>query len=229
MFYMKLKNLFVAASLFCSVALFAQEPAATVDAKGGSQTAELLDMAGSLVKYGYGTKTAMPLIQAVEIYNRLGVAAETEAKAKESESDAVVAAEAAAKKDVVAYDPAQLLADAAKYADGDANLLALIKAAGEVRRRVGGPASHTDAVNAKSTDRYTITFRGGEEAIVIVNGDGDTDLDLFIYDGNGNFITSDTDSTDNCVCTFNPRWTGSFTIKIKNYGNVYNRYVLITN
>ena len=36
-------------------------------------------MAGSLVKYGYGTKTAMPLIQAVEIYNRLGVAAETEA------------------------------------------------------------------------------------------------------------------------------------------------------
>ena len=226
---MKLKNLFVAASLFCSVALFAQEPAATVDAKGVSQTAELLDMAGSLVKYGYGTKTAMPLIQAVEIYNRLGVAAETEAKAKESESDAVVAAEAAAKQDVVSYDPAQLLADAAKYADGDANLLALIKAAGEVRGRVGGPASHTDTVNANHTDRYTITFRGGEEVIVIVNGDGDTDLDLFIYDENGNFITSDTDSTDNCVCTFNPRWTGSFTIKIKNYGNVYNRYVLITN
>jgi len=39
-------------------------------------------MAGSLVKYGYQTKTAMPLIQAVEIYNRVGVADEAEAKTK---------------------------------------------------------------------------------------------------------------------------------------------------
>ena len=226
---MKLKTLFVAASLFCSVALFAQEPAATVDTKNVPEAAELLDMAGRLVHYGYQTKTAMPLIQAAEIYNRVGVAAETEAKVKESQSDAVVAAEAAAKQDVVSYEPAQLLADATKFADGDANLLALIKAAGEVRGATNGPIRHTDSVNANHTDRYTISFRGGEEAIVIVNGDGDTDLDLFIYDENGNFITSDTDSTDNCVCTFNPRWTGPFTIKIKNYGNVYNRYVLITN
>ena len=71
-------------------------------------------------------------------------------------------------------------------------------------------------------------FRSGQEAWVYVSGDGDTDLDLYIYDENGNLIDSDTDSTDECLCTFTPRWTGQFKIKIKNYGNVYNEYQITT-
>ena len=62
-----------------------------------------------------------------------------------------------------------------------------------------------------------------------VVGDGDTDLDLYVYDQNGNLIDKDVDYTDNCVCTFVPRWTGLFVIKIVNRGSVYNRYVLRTN
>lgn len=225
------KKLFVAVAMVFATAAYAQEtagPAATTDSKEHSETAELLSTAGKLVKYGYQTKTAMPLIQAVEIYNRLGVTNETEAKQKTTETDAV-AEGGAEKANPVSYDVNQLIADATKYADGDKNLLALIKSAGNTRGRVGGATRHYDSVNAGATDTYRMQFRGGETAIVIVSGDGDTDLDLYVYDANGNFIGSDTDYSDDCVVTFTPRWTGTFIIKIKNRGRVYNRYCIATN
>ena len=225
------KKLFVAVAMVFATAAYAQEtagPAATTDSKGHSETAELLSTAGKLVKYGYRTKTAMPLIQAVEIYNRLGVTNETEAKQKTTVSDAI-AESALEKATAVSYDVNQLIADATKYADGDKNLLALIKSAGNTRGRVGGAIRHYDSVNAGATDTYNISFRGGELAMIIVSGDGDTDLDLYVDDDNGNFITSDTDYSDDCVVTFAPRWTGNFIVKIKNRGRVFNRYCIATN
>ena len=62
--------------------------------------------------------------------------------------------------------------------------------------------------------------------ITVTDGIG---LGYHFYDENGNLIDSDTDNTDQCVCTFTPRWTGRFTIRIKNLGRVYNRYTLYTN
>lgn len=224
---MNIKHLAVAAALMLATAAQAQEAAAVVQPKAHNEKAELVAMAGQLAKYGYQTKTALPLIQAVEIYNRVGVADEAQPQAKTSEGEVGTTLD---KKPVVSHDPAQLLADATTYAEGDKSLLALIdKAKGGTRGATTGAKRHTDTVNASATDTYEISFRGGEEAIVIVSGDGDTDLDLYIYDENGNLIDSDTDSTDDCVCTFTPRWTGKFRIKIKNLGRVYNRYVLITN
>ena len=224
------KKFFIAVAMVLSTAAYAQEagPAATTDSKEHSETADMLATAGKLVKYGYQTKTAMPLIQAVEIYNRLGVTNETEAKTKTSATDAVAESKAE-KTTAVSFDVNQLIADATKYADGDKNLLALIKSAGNTRGRVGGATRHYDSVNAGATDTYRMQFRGGETAIVIVSGDGDTDLDLYVYDANGNFIGSDTDYSDDCVVTFTPRWTGTFIIKIKNRGRVYNRYCIATN
>jgi len=109
-------------------------------------------------------------------------------------------------------------------------LLALIKDAEKsTRGALPGPRRIVDRVLGGYTDTWTIRFRGGEPAYVVVSGDGDTDLDLYVYDENGNLIDSDTDSTDDCVAAFNPRWTGVFYIKIKNLGRVYNRYVLVTN
>ena len=90
----------------------------------------------------------------------------------------------------------------------------------------GCKASST-SVKAHTTDVFTVTFRAGERACVIVSGDGDTDLDLFVYDENGNLIASDTDTGDDCVATWNPRWTGKFTIKVKNLGGVYNNYKIL--
>lgn len=226
---MKIKSLLLVAALLCSAGASAQEVAATAEPKAQSETAELICMAGKLVKYGYQTKTALPLIQAVEIYNRVGLSDEADAKAKESQNDGVVEAPKGDKPAAVTFDPAKLLADATTYAEGDKNLLALIQEAGGTRGRTVGPTRHYDDVLAGHTDIYTMTFRGGEEAIVVVSGDGDTDLDLYVYDENGNFIGSDVDGTDDCVVSFTPRWTGKFKIKIKNLGRVYNHYLLATN
>lgn len=82
-------------------------------------------------------------------------------------------------------------------------------------------------VKAHTTDVYTKVFAADERVVVSVFGDGDTDLDLYIYDENGNLIDSDTDGTDTCICSFTPKWKGSFKIKVKNLGDVYNHYHII--
>jgi len=100
----------------------------------------------------------------------------------------------------------------------------------DTERRNGGPISGSsktvERVSANSTDSYIVKFWGNEKAEVIVIGDGDTDLDLYIYDSNDNLIVCDTDYTDDCYCTWTPAWTGSFTIKIRNRGDVYNEYTM---
>ncbi len=83
---------------------------------------------------------------------------------------------------------------------------------------------HTDRVNANCTDVYEFTLPGGEWTRITVDGDGDTDLDLFIYDERGRLIDSDEDDTDYCVVSVRPRRTAKYTIKIKNWGDVYNEY-----
>ena len=84
----------------------------------------------------------------------------------------------------------------------------------------------TDRVSSDSSNYYYITCLGGESVRVVADGDGDTDLDLYIYDENGNTIDSDTDNTDYCICSWTPKWTGQFTIKVRNYGSVYNEFTL---
>ena len=84
--------------------------------------------------------------------------------------------------------------------------------------------NHYDRVNSHSTDTYRQEFYAGESVWIYVSGDGDTDLDLYIYDSNGNLVDSDTDYGDDCLCIFTPRRRGTFTIKVKNLGSVYNNY-----
>jgi hypothetical protein len=92
-----------------------------------------------------------------------------------------------------------------------------------------GPNYGTGRVDARSTNIYNVPFEGGAPALFTVRGDGDTDLDLYVYDENGNLICSDTDYTDQLVCSWSPRWTGMFRIEVRNLGNVYNRYQVRTN
>ena len=140
-----------------------------------------------------------------------------------------------------------LLAYAKKYANGDRDLLSQIKKTekgtfyqdnscqeiiGKVtinHGAVGEQKYSLDMINANSTDTYKIKFKENQKAIVRVNGVGLTDLDLYIYDNNGNLISSDTSDSDNCECAWVPQWTGEFTIRIKNRGNMYNLYYMQTN
>jgi len=182
-------------------------------------------MAAQLSKYGYANNDALSLIQAARLAKQLGIQAADLEKTAEGGAD-----DQGAKAGKVSLDPAQLLADAKAMAKDDGMLLALIDDVNNnVRGAVGGGQYNRTNVRAHGTDQYRIRFRAGQTAIVTAIGDGDTDLDLYVYDENGNLIDSDTDYTDNCVCTFTPRWTGTFTIRVVNRGGVYNNYVLRTN
>lgn len=82
----------------------------------------------------------------------------------------------------------------------------------------------TEMVNAHSIDMYEYQFYAGEPVYIYVKGDGDTDLDLYVYDENGSLINSDTQLGDTCLCVFSPLRTCRYTIKVKNLGNVCNKY-----
>ncbi len=227
---MSIKHFIFGAAMLFTTSAFAQQtqPAADSNPKAIPVQAQQLELAGQLVKYGYQTKSALPLIQAVQIYKSLNVKDATDGRTKQSEG--VEVATGLTKSDIVSFDESKLLADATKFADGNKNILALIKESEKgTRGSTVGTIRKVDRVLGGHTDTWPIRFRGGEEAIIIVSGDGDTDLDLYVYDENNNLIAYDNDGIDDCVVSFTPKWTGLFYVKIKNLGRVYNRYVLLTN
>jgi hypothetical protein len=124
------------------------------------------------------------------------------------------------------------LKEARTLAKKDRNLIGRINTVSKMipdRGALGGPKRASTEVKAYATDVITVRFKGGENAVIAVSGDGDTDLDLYVYDENGNLVGADTNGLDDCKVRFFPKWTGTFKIKVKNLGNVYNRYLLVTN
>ena len=226
---MSTKNILFGVAMFLTASAFAQQTKpAGYASKDVPQDVQVIEMAGRLIKYGYQTKTVLPLLQAVEIFKKYNVCEESPKKPKKQMGADTVSN--ISKTDVVSFDEKQLLADATKFADGNKTLLALISDAGKSTRGVTPKRIKiTDKVSAGGTDIWEYTFRGNELATVTVIGDGDSDLDLYIYDEDENLIASDENPDDNCSCTFIPEYTGTFTIKIVNTGRVYNRYILITN
>jgi hypothetical protein len=225
-----MKKLLTAAVLLgCGMVLFAQSPSAAKTA--GSAPPEgltALQTAFSLAKYGYANYSASALIGAAEII------AAVQTQALGATGERAGAAAGSAKTAHGEFTAPNLLADAKKYAAGDATLLAwadkVEKSLGtKTRGAVGGPKEGGDVVAAGSTITYKLPFRAGQDATIFVSGDGSTDLDLYILDENGNLIAYDEDYSDDCLVRWNPRWTGSFQIVVKNQGRTWNRFVIATN
>jgi hypothetical protein len=201
--------------------------ASGVEADGAVGQAAL---AAEMAAYGYAEKAPLALVSAA----RIVIAQAVDVVDRDKESEGGEEGEAKSGGVDVSLDAEKLLADAEEMAAGDEVIVELIgrvrqEAVTVTRGRVGGPASHYDEVLARTTDVYTMSFRGGEWAEIRVRGDGDTDLDCYVYDQNGNLIDSDTDYTDYCILGWVPRWTGSFTLRIQNLGWVWNGYILVTN
>lgn len=195
-----------------------------------SESLAALRLANDLLRYGYNNKSALALVDALQIFSENP----TQVLRTERQGDKVDTTKTDGKKAQVSFKYDQVLADAKKYADGDQNLLAVIDnidadAKGGQRGSINGPSRHFDTVNGKSIDTYSINFIAGELAEILVSGDGDTDLDLFVYDSNGNLIAKDDDYSDDCYVRWVPKWTGRFIVKIVNRGPVYNNYVIATN
>lgn len=179
------------------------------------------ELANGLIAYGDATKDAVALVLAAKIKAENPIAVKAgEAEAADSKgtgSDGSIGA---------------VLERAAEMAKGDAAVLAMIedvKATG-ARGYISGALCHQDRVLSGKTDVYDgLVFEGGEFALVSLRGDGDTDLDLAVFDENNNHIDSSTAGGDRETVSFTPRWTGPFRVEIKNYGGVYNDYVLCLN
>jgi hypothetical protein len=208
--------------------------------EGGSATGvTVLNEAGQLVRYARENESAIAMITAVQMIERVRYQEKSERiSAKKSEATKggdEKKGDQKAQNPAVTFDTQALLAEAKSWAKGNPQLLALIDTEAAKHTSTGtlgatnGPIVHRDQVLGRTYDDFTVNFYAGELARVAVLGDGDTDLDLYIYDQNGNLIVSDTDYTDQCLVQFVPRWTGTFRVRVVNNGYVYNRYVLMTN
>lgn len=126
---------------------------------------------------------------------------------------------------------AALISDARLYARGDETLLARADAieGGASKGSTSGPGRYNRRIDSRSYLTIREAFRGGQTAEVVVVGDGDTDLDLRITDENGNTVCNRTSGGDRERCVWTPAWTGRFTIKVTNYGYVYNAARIYTN
>lgn len=206
-----MKRLALLTALLCiGASSFAQdyknEETKDTTAKPIPPAVENLRLAFDLQRYGYEHKNAVSLITAAQILNQNGFELEE-------------------------IDSEKLLADAKTFAKDNPHLLALIDMSdtGPERGALGEEKYSFDMVSGHNTATYKITFKENKKAVVQVKGVGTTDLDLYIYDKNGVLITSDTSESDNCECTWIPKWTSEFTIRIKNRGGMYNLYYLQTN
>lgn len=195
-----------------------------------SESLAAVKLANQVLRYGYENKSALALLDALQIFSENP----TQAFNATKKGDAVDESKTDGKKAKVSFDYESVLADAKAFADGDPNLLALIdnidaEAKGAQRGNINGPSRDYSAVNGNSHLDYSASFVANELAEILVSGDGDTDLDLYVYDSNGNLIAKDTDYSDDCYVRWVPAWTGRYTIRIVNRGPVYNRFVILTN
>lgn len=204
--------------------------------KGEGQTAstevglESTTVAAQLAEWGRDNNSAEALVAAAQLLATTSPSPSGASKTTEAGSGV---AESKAESAQPSLDPKVLLADAAALAKTKGQTQLASHIAGiqltSTRAAVGGPKYTVERVLAYSTDSYTVMFRGGESARVCLSGDGDTDLDLYVYDEYGNSIESGLSYGDDECVSWYPKWTGPFTIRVKNRGKVYNQYVLLTN
>lgn len=86
----------------------------------------------------------------------------------------------------------------------------------------GHPGVWTAAIEARSHHVFEEVFYGSAPAHVWLLGDGDSDLDLYVYDENEQLICASESFDDRERCSWTPRWTGKFYIKIVNHGTIPN-------
>jgi hypothetical protein len=226
-----MKKLFLAVLIsgICG-GLFAQQtPDKPESSQSASPAMQSIQIANSLAKYGYANYSASALIEAAEILAQT----QTQALGEKPTSDAKDTDDSK-DESKPEFTAENLLADAKKYAAGDATMLAWAEKVenslgSKARGAVGGPREGFNSVYARSTDTYQLAFRAGQLAEIIVCGDGDTDLDLYVYDAYGNLAAYSDDYYDDCFVSWVPSWTGSYTIKVVNRGRVHNRYIIVTN
>ncbi|MFT3956499.1 MAG: hypothetical protein QM722_19585 [Piscinibacter sp.] len=187
-----------------------------------AQAAEAVATAQALARYGDANKDALSLITAARILKETG-ARESLKVSKGSEQ--------AAKRSDDSLSADAVLERGRALATGRPELLALaddVAKSGSRGVDRGPQIGRNKVVGTRAWHHYDLRFVGGERAKVYVRGDGDSDLDLYVYDESGNLICKDESRGDEMTCTWTPRWTGMFRIRVLNRG-IVNQYSIVTN
>ena len=200
------------------------------------QAAQYLKMASDLVSYGRSTKSALPLIQAVQIYRQLNVVDE----------------ESSADNTTSPFSETTILSDATKYADGNKNLLALIKDISNTTRgglvhpqfgKLGGPFEPPlrffRTISPDEIFEHKVRMISEQFIQVVLDGQGEgirekdskgnilaSDLQLTVFDNKGRILAQDQSKGVNCSVSFLARYSSTMTIEVKNNGNLSDNYVL---
>lgn len=221
------KQLFLGAFMLLAIPGFAQEsslPAGIAETKAVSETARQLTMANQLVRYGYQTKSALPLIQAVQIYKSLNV---TDGNLEMITEGGAANSPSMTKTDAISFDENKMLEDATRFAEGNKTLQTLINDAKKsTRRPMGGPIRETGTIEALATCQWDVSCYGGRVTSVNLSGEGDTDLDLYVYDAYGRLVDSDVKGLKDSLVSFIPTYNATFRIVVKNTGRKHNNFVL---
>jgi hypothetical protein len=216
-------------SIFSTVFALGLVVLATTTALAQSPAAESIITARRVAEYGYANKNPLCLLAAAQIM------ASTSTNKLEAKLDKGGAPEAGAgKKPEIVLDADKLVKDAQAMSNSEmaSEITALAGKIKTTRSRgaFGGPKmTQGQSVDANATDTYTIEFKGGEQAELVVVGDLDGDLDLLVYDATGNLVASDIAGTDKCTISWTPAQNSSYTVSVKNKLAGPNRYTLITN
>ena len=233
-----IKNTLLATAAMIAVSATAPLPSFAEDQSGTNQaeTGEVVDTgqdaistAYDLYAYGQDNNDALAVITAAKIIATTPVN-ESEATVEEKVEEGADTTEEA-DKTVAPATLDDMLATATKLAGENETYKELIEdvKAEQPRGRLRGPGRLVKGLLAGRTHIIRDTFQGGRLAQVTLIGDGDTNLDMVVLDQNGNVICRDRSYSDKLRCSWYPRWTGTFSIGIKNQGRIRNTYVLLTN
>lgn len=200
------------------------DPTAENINRGAKKPADLpvkqLQLADQLAAYGRSNKDPLSLIVAAQIQKQVG-AKVIERKPDNADASAVGKADPADSVDA-------LLKEAKDLSKNDKTIVALaddVKASATKGRVGGGVISHGQ-ITGKTTHNLTTRFQGGRFAEVALVGKDSSLFVLEIRDQNGNLICRDSDPA---YCSFNPIWTGPFSVKVHNMGGGLAHYRMETN
>jgi hypothetical protein len=177
------------------------------------------ELAARLALWGDRERDALALMTAVQLSLNSGArpsaaAARAQLMSPGSRSDSVPA----------------LLARARNYAANRPDLLAIIAdletgsrgaQQGPFRERVLAPVGAVQSL--------VVTFLQGAKATFGIAGEGDTDLELEIVDERGQQVCADRSRGDRKHCTWTPKATSEYRVKVRNLGQRANEFAFFHN
>lgn len=199
--------------------------------KSTEQSKAALDVGAAfrMAQIGRETKAPEALIAAARV---IGTTNFQKVDLKDVKAEKPEAFDAAAQANALLEEAAKLAGD---RADAVKALIAAARKdiAERPRGAIPGPQTRRSTLSDRDRiDTYPIRFRGGEEAIIIVNNTSNRgDIDLRVEDANGRYVDGSASDDDDASCSFYVPRTAIYYVKIKKYGSRGGvlSYVMTTN